>query len=183
MAQGSNASRTKPWLTRFINRHFRHKEKLELGLRGLESQLGMGNAKAAAHRTQELAVKCSTRDLARAVFYAPDMDGQAEPGEVVWANLRFDRLGELERRAVLLIGRNHHTLLGLLISSHDKHAQENNWLAIGNGPWNEKTSSSWVRLDKTLMIPESIIQRRGVRIPERRFERLAYRLREDYDWK
>lgn len=183
MAKGSNVARTKPWLTRFIDRHFRHREKLELGLRGLEAQLGMGKTQAAKHRTQELAVKCPTQKLARAVFYAPDMDGQAEAGEVVWANLRLHRLGELERRAVLLIGRNQHTLLGLLISSHEIHAKENNWMPIGNGPWNDKTSSSWVRLDKTLLIQETAIQRRGVRIPERRFERLAHRLREDYDWK
>lgn len=183
MAQSINAARSKPWLSRFIDRHFRHKEKLDLGLQGLEAQLGMGKGHTSARQSQDIAIKRPTRELARAVFYAPDMDGQAEPGEVVWADLRFERNGQLERRAVLLIGRNHHTLLGLLISSHDKHAQETNWMPIGNGPWNDGGCSSWIRLDKTLLFPESIIQRRGVRVPERRFERLAFRLRDDYGWK
>ncbi|WOH93902.1 hypothetical protein [Corynebacterium urealyticum] len=43
-------------------------------------------------------------------------------------------------------------------------------------------SESWVRLDKILEIPESQILRRGLHMPERRYDRIAQRLREDYGW-
>ncbi|KAB1502589.1 type II toxin-antitoxin system PemK/MazF family toxin [Corynebacterium sp. 320] len=173
----------KNWLACFVNKHFRHRSKLDEGLQGLEAQLGLSKEPLAHLQHLDVTLKRPTRELARTIIYAPDMDGQAEPGEVVWANLRFDKVSAHEQRAVLLIGRNNHTLLGLLISSHSQHANEHNWLPIGSGPWNDSTPESWIRVDKTLLIPETFILRRGTRMPERRFERIAARLREDYGWK
>ena len=183
MSESKDTPGPKSWPVRFIDRHFSRRDRLEHGLRGLEAQLGVGKARTTARQSLNETIKRPTHELARGIFYAPDMDGQAEPGEVVWANLHFVRQVGLERRAVMVIGRNHHTLLGLLISSDPRHADDGNWFPIGNGPWSDKHDTSWVRMDKTLLIPETFIQRRGVRMPIRRFERLASALRQDYGWK
>ncbi len=168
---------------RFLDRFFRRGDQLDRAMLELERQLGLSAGAEQRSNHHEVTLKRLTKDLARAVFYAPDMDGQAEPGEVVFSPLRFSRNDEVEQRAVLIIGRNHHTLLALLISSNPDHADEQNWLHIGNGPWDPQHVDSWVRLDKTLLISESLIRRQGIRLPERRFERLAGRLRSDYGWK
>ncbi|AWB85123.1 hypothetical protein C3E79_08380 [Corynebacterium liangguodongii] len=107
------------------------------------------------------------------------MDGQAEPGEVVWASVPSDPPRE---RSLLIIGREHHDLLALLISPAKEHAHSPDWLDIGSGEWESSGEPCWVRVDKTLVVAETDVHRRGASIPLRRFERVAHRLREDYGW-
>lgn len=167
---------------RFIRKHFTSQGNLDDGLELLNEYLGLSNSKQDFHASKDETVKVPTQQHARAVIYAPDMDGQADPGEVIWNNIRTQKGGEIELRAVLIVGRQKHTLLGLLISSNPEHAAKPNWIRIGSGPWDAEGSESYVCLDKILEIPESEIQRRGVSMPERRYDRIAARLRADYGW-
>lgn len=173
-------------LDRFITRHFRHRGCLDEGMEQLNQLMGLTSTDSTPLIPAEQWSHVPTADLARTIFYAPDMDGQSDPGEVVWATLAVSRgasrEAKAEARAVLIIGRHRHTLLTLIISSNDEHADEPNWVPIGAGPWNESGLNSWIRLDKILKVPESLIQRRGVAMPRRRFDRIAARLREDYGW-
>ncbi|RAV34660.1 type II toxin-antitoxin system PemK/MazF family toxin [Corynebacterium heidelbergense] len=171
-----------PW-SRFIHRYFSHRGSLSEGLDKLNSQLGLNTQPFAAQLQTDTTVKTPTANHARSVMYAPDMDGQADPGEVVWVDIRPRRGGEMESRAVLIIGRNGHTLLTLLISENKDHLSEDNWLPIGSGPWENRGGESWIRLDKLIEVPESQILRRGVSMPERRFDRISARLRNDYGWR
>lgn len=173
------------FLRRFVERHFRRKGNLEEGLRGLNSHIGLTGVRQQHRSTVDETVKTPSQELARAIFYAPDMDGQADPGEVVWVDIHTHRGETLEQRAVLIIGRKHHTLLTLLISSNAEHSEHDNWLQVGSGPWDTQgpgNTESWIRLDKVLQVPESLIQRRGVIMPERRYERIANQLRSRYGW-
>ncbi|MDN6387553.1 MAG: type II toxin-antitoxin system PemK/MazF family toxin, partial [Corynebacterium sp.] len=77
---------------------------------------------------------------------------------------------------------NRHTLLGMLISSNPEHAEDDNWVSIGAGLWDPRGNECWARADRTIEIPEASIQRRGVSMPERRYERLANALRRSYGW-
>lgn len=167
---------------RFLNRTFRHRDDLDIGMEKLNQLMGMSEVRQAKPVAKELWKKVDTHRLARTIFYAPDMDGQADPGEVVWADIHTVKGGEIARRSLLIVGRRHHTLLTLLISSNAEHADQDNWFKIGTGPWDSKGRESWIRIDKILELPESLIQRRGVSMPERRFERIASRLRDDYGW-
>lgn len=90
------------------------------------------------------------------------MDGQAEPGEIVWVTVPSDPPQE---RSLVVIGREHHDVLGLLISPREKHRHEDHWLGIGSGEWDDTGDPCWVRLDKTLMVPETEVHRRGTYIP------------------
>lgn len=120
-----------------------------------------------------------TATISRNIYYAPDMDGQAEPGEVVWFNPSTDPPQE---RSMLVVGRNRHDVLGLLISGEENHTDDDDWLTIGSGEWQTSGEPCWVRLDKVLSIPEEDVRRRGTLFPPRRFERIADTLRRRFDW-
>ena len=167
---------------RFLRSIFKRSGGLDEGLREMDSQLGLIDSRQQTIQDKDETTKTPTHELARSVLYAPDMDGLADSGEVVWVNIRTRKSGELERRAVVIVGRNRHQLMGLLISPNSAHAGEDNWLRIGHGPWNYDAEENWVRLDKVLQFPESSIQRRGVSMPERRYERIATQLRRRYGW-
>lgn len=168
---------------------FRGPDPLDEGLARLTEQLGMVPEADAAEEEQlayrePATVARPAADLARAVVYAPDMDGQTDPGEVVWAPVLLDGdVGTPHERAVVVLGRHKHTLLGALISTDPRHADDNRWLYIGAGAWDSRARPSWVRLDRILEVPESGIRRSGAVMPRRRFDRITSRLRSDYHWR
>ena len=151
---------------------------LDQGLALLNERLGSTQRDRRRKIASSLLVK-PTSKVARGIYYAPDMDGQAEPGEIVWVTVPSTPPQE---RSLLVIGREHHDVLGLLISPEERHARDEHWLDIGSGEWDDTGEPCWVRLDKTLMVPETEVHRRGTYIPPRRFERIANRLRKHFDW-
>jgi len=159
---------------------FKHKPKagsLDQGLALLSERLG---TRADSRREHAARVDVRpTNSIARNIYYAPDMDGGAEPGEVVWVTVPSH---PPERRSMVVVGRDRHDILGLLISPDAQHADDDRWFEIGHGDWCETGQSCWVRLDKTLIVPEADVHRRGTTVPRRRFERIANRLRERFDW-
>ncbi|WP_336244277.1 type II toxin-antitoxin system PemK/MazF family toxin [Corynebacterium meridianum] len=160
---------------------------LDQGLEVINDRLGLNPAsQAPAHRSTRSATTYATQpteSMARSIYYAPDMDGQADPGEVVWIWVNTDGPGSPAReRAIIVIGRSRQHMLGLVISPNPEHAEEDNWLGIGSGPWDESGRQCWVRMDKVLEIPELEIRRQGAVIPRHRFERIANRLRSSYGW-
>ena len=179
--------RARTWAWRRIiaaTEWFRGGDTLDRGLEMLNEQLGLmpddGNRLA---NREAATVARPTADLARSIVYAPDMDGQTDPGEVVWAPVMLEGDAEKSReRAVVVVGRHKQILLGALISTHARHADSPHWLFIGSGAWDPEGRPSWVRLDKILEVPESGIRRSGAMMPRRRFDRIAARLRSDYHW-
>ena len=124
-----------------------------------------------------------TAHRARRVAYAPDLDGRADPGEVVWTWVVFeDDPSRGKDRPVLVVGRDRNTLLGLMLSSQDHHADDPNWVSIGAGSWDYDGQPSWVRLDRVLDVPEEGIRREGAILDRVRFDTVAVRLRAEYSW-
>ncbi|BBY97999.1 mRNA interferase PemK [Mycolicibacterium fallax] len=124
-----------------------------------------------------------TAHRARRVAYAPDLDGRADPGEVVWTWVVFeDDPSRGKDRPVLVVGRDRDTLLGLMLSSQDHHADDPNWVPIGAGSWDYDGRPSWVRLDRVLDVPEEGIRREGAILDRVRFDTVAVRLRAEYSW-
>jgi hypothetical protein len=120
---------------------------------------------------------------ARKIVYAPDLDGRADPGEIVWTWVVFeDDPSRGKDRPVLVVGRDHKTLLGLMLSSQDHHAQDPEWIGIGAGPWDHDGRPSWVRLDRVLDVPEEGIRREGAILERPTFDLVAARLRAEYSW-
>ena len=124
-----------------------------------------------------------TAHRARRVVYSPDLDGRADPGEVVWTWVVYeDDPSQGKDRPVLVVGRDRSTLLGLMLSSQERHASDRDWVGIGTGDWDYEGRASWVRLDRVLDVPEEGIRREGAVLDRTTFEVVATRLRAEYSW-
>ncbi|GAB4902456.1 type II toxin-antitoxin system PemK/MazF family toxin [Mycobacterium avium] len=124
-----------------------------------------------------------TAQRARKLVYAPKLDGRADPGEIVWTWVVYeDDPSRGKDRPVLVVGRDRSTLLGLMVSSQERHAAEPEWVGIGSGSWDYEGRPSWVRLDRVLVVPEEGIRREGAILDREVFDVVAARLRAQYAW-
>lgn len=124
-----------------------------------------------------------TAHRARRLVYAPDLDGRADPGEIVWTWVVYeDDPTRGKDRPVLVVGRDRRTLLGLMLSSQEYHHDDKDWVGIGSGSWDYEGRASWVRLDRVLDVPEEGIRREGAILDREVFEVVATRLRAEYSW-
>jgi hypothetical protein len=137
---------------------------------------------AAAPRTAHAPAK-GHRAAGRRLGYAPQLDGQADPGEVVWTWVTYeDDPRQGKDRPVLVVGREGDVLLGLMLSSQRERDGQANWLALGAGAWDRQDRPSWVRLDRVLEVAENGIRREGAVLDRTRFDAVAQALRKGYGW-
>ncbi|SPM31703.1 type II toxin-antitoxin system PemK/MazF family toxin [Mycobacterium terramassiliense] len=124
-----------------------------------------------------------TAQRARKLVYAPNLDGRADPGEIVWTWVVYeDDPSRGKDRPVLVVGRDRRVLLGLVVSSQERHASDPDWVGIGAGAWDYEGRESWVRLDRVLDVPEESIRREGAILDREIFDVVAARLRAEYAW-
>ncbi|MCI2264207.1 type II toxin-antitoxin system PemK/MazF family toxin [Sediminivirga luteola] len=112
--------------------------------------------------------------------YAPQPDGEPDPGEIVWGWVPFEEdYSRGKDRPVLVIGHDGPWLLGLLLSSrdraphgrfsvHEEHGQR--WMNLGHGGWDSQGRESEVRLDRVVRLPESYLRREGAVLEREAFE-------------
>jgi hypothetical protein len=125
-----------------------------------------------------------TAQRARKLVYAPDLDGKADPGEIVWTWVAYEEDPSRGKdRPVLVVGRDGSVLLGLMVSSQERHAGDRDWVGIGTGDWDYEGRASWVRLDRVLDVPEEGIRREGAILQREIFDVVAGRLRVDFSWR
>ena len=133
-------------------------------------------ARAAAPRAR-------SRSAGRSLVYAPQPDGRADPGEVVWTWVAYeDDPAQGKDRPVLVVGREERDLLGLMLSSQADREGQRGWLALGPGTWDREQRPSWVRLDRVLTVDEAGVRREGAVLDRARFDRVAAALRRDHGW-
>jgi PemK-like, MazF-like toxin of type II toxin-antitoxin system len=162
-------------------------------LRGMAAKVGRLAGRASPHRVPASAAAPTPARVAgrrqvralrhRRLSYAPQRDGQADPGEVVWTWVAYEddpRHGK--DRPVLVVGRESRTLFGLMLSSQSERDGQRHWLALGSGAWDSETRPSWVRLDRVLTMREDSIRREGAVLDPARFDRLSQVLRASYGW-
>ena len=124
------------------------------------------------------------RGATRVLEYNPELDGHADPGEVVWTWVAYeDDPRQGKDRPVVVVGRRGATLLGLMLSSNEDRNGQRHWLALGAGAWDREHRPSWVRLDRVLEVDEDGIRREGTILDRRRFDAVAVVLRRDYGWR
>lgn len=124
-----------------------------------------------------------TAQRARKLVYAPNLDGRADPGEIVWTWVVYeDDPTRGKDRPVLVVGRDRRVLLGLMVSSQERRAGDRDWVGIGSGAWDYEGRESWVRLDRVLDVPEEGIRREGAILDRELFDAVADRLRAEYAW-
>jgi hypothetical protein len=128
-------------------------------------------------------VQVPTAQRGRNLEYAPNLDGDADPGEIVWTWVKYeDDPSRGKDRPVLVVGRTGRTLLGLMLSSQQDRDGQRDWLALGAGAWDREDRPSWVRLDRVIEVDEDGIRREGAVLDRTRFDTVAAALRRDYGW-
>ncbi|MER5897183.1 type II toxin-antitoxin system PemK/MazF family toxin [Streptomyces sp. NPDC001876] len=115
--------------------------------------------------------------------YAPDRDGDPDPGEIVWTWVPFEENdGRGKDRPVLVVAREQEgTLLAVQLSSK-QHDRDHEWVALGAGPWDSSGRPSWVDLDRVLRVDEDGMRREACALDRDRFDLVVVRLRERYGW-
>ncbi|MCC3301350.1 type II toxin-antitoxin system PemK/MazF family toxin [Arthrobacter sp. zg-Y895] len=112
--------------------------------------------------------------------YAPQPDGDPDPGEVVWAWVPYeDDPSQGKDRPVLLIGRSGGLLLGLMMTSRDRNnssGSDPRYLDVGTGPWDSKGRPSEVKLDRVLQLEPGSVRRQGAIMDRNVFQTVARRL-------
>ncbi|MCV7314862.1 type II toxin-antitoxin system PemK/MazF family toxin [Mycolicibacillus parakoreensis] len=129
-----------------------------------------------------------TAQRARRLSYGPDLTGRAQTGEVVWTWVVYaDDPSRGQDRPVLVVGRDRHTLLALMLSGSEQRDDPSNgdpnWVRIDGGGWDLDEQLRWVRIDRVLDVPEESIRRQGAVIDREAFDVVAARLRADYSWR
>lgn len=117
------------------------------------------------------------------VSYSPDLDGDADPGEIVWGWIPFEEdHTQGKDRPSLVVGRDGGWVLALMLTSkdhvpgsvgevrEDRHAR---WMNIGSGKWDAQGRPSEIRLDRVIRLDPSSIRREGAIMPRETFEHVA----------
>ncbi|WP_028048772.1 type II toxin-antitoxin system PemK/MazF family toxin [Cellulomonas sp. URHD0024] len=123
-------------------------------------------------------------------LYAPSLDGDADPGEIVWGWVPYEEdVSQGKDRPVLVVARNGASVIGLMLTSKDHSRNAANearhgrvWLDIGSGPWDARRRPSEVRLDRVVQLHPTAFRREGAVMDRALFDRVTAALRECNGW-
>ncbi len=118
------------------------------------------------------------------LVYAPEQDGLADAGEIVWTWVPYEEDATRGKdRPLLVVGRKGKRLHGLMLSSQAPDERERqDWLPIGAGAWDGEGRDSYVRVDRLFEFDEAAIRREAAVMDERLFWKIAAVLKERYGW-
>ena len=117
--------------------------------------------------------------------YAPEIDGEPDPGEVVWAWVAYeDDPDQGKDRPVLVLAAEGDGWTGLMLSSqdHDRDADDEArhgryWMDIGSGGWDLQGRPSEVRLDRRIRLERDGVRREGAALDEHIFTNVVSAVR------
>lgn len=106
----------------------------------------------------------------RVVFeYSPCLDGDPDPGEVVWTWVPYEEdPTQGKDRPVVIIGRRGSNLVGVPLTSkqHDNEAQ----VPVGTGSWDREGRPSYAKLERLLEIDPQQVRREGAVLSRAHFD-------------
>lgn len=118
------------------------------------------------------------------LVYAPEKDGLADAGEIVWTWVPYEEdATQGKDRPLLVVGRKGRRLHGLMLSSQSPDPHEGqDWLPIGSGPWDREGRDSYLLVSRLFEFDEEDIRREAAVMDERIFWKVAAVLRDRYGW-
>lgn len=101
--------------------------------------------------------------------YRPEIDGEPDPGEVVWAWVPYeDDPSQGKDRPVVLLREEGDRWVGLYLTSqdHDRDAEQEAaagryWMDVGTGGWDSEGRPSEARLDRLIYLTRDAVRREG----------------------
>ena len=161
---------------------------------GTSGSTPSGSAEPAQSRTPKSSAAPSSRGVSvydvsalglPAFSYSPDPDGDADPGEVVWAWVPFEEdPSQGKDRPVLVLARHETRLVVAQMTSkdHDRDAAQEArwgrfWYDVGTGDWDRQGRPSEVRLDRLLLVEPASVRREGATMNREVFDGVVAALR------
>jgi hypothetical protein len=114
------------------------------------------------------------------VEYSPRIDGDPDPGEVVWTWVPYEEDPEQGKdRPVVVIGRRGRSLVGVPLTTkpNDREAQ----ISIGSGDWDPKRRQSWARVWRMLDIDPDRTRREGAILSKARWNQVVAAVDQYYE--
>lgn len=106
--------------------------------------------------------------------YSPELDRDADPGEIVWTWVAFEENAHVGKdRPVAVVGRADDGRLVALMLSSRGHDGDREWISIGAGPWDKEGRESWVRRDRVLAVHADAVRREGAVMPRKTYEAIV----------
>ena len=106
--------------------------------------------------------------------YSPELDRDADPGEIVWTWVAFEENAHVGKdRPVAVVGRADDGRLVALMLSSKEHDGDRGWISIGTGPWDKEGRESWVRRDRVLAVHAEAVRREGAVMPRTTYEAIV----------
>jgi len=119
-------------------------------------------------------------DHGTTVEYSPELDGDPDPGEVVWTWVPYeDDPNQGKDRPVVIIGRTGGDLAGVQLTSKNKGRHDQ--IPVGSGAWDPKGRPSWAKVDRLLRIDATQVRREGAILDRRHFDDVVANLARYHD--
>jgi len=119
------------------------------------------------------------------VGYAPERDGDADPGEVVWTWVPYeDDPSQGKDRPVLVLGWDGPLLAGVQLSSkdHGQRRDADEWVPVGTGGWDREGRPSYADAARLLRIDPAEVRREGAALSRERFDAVVARVEALHHW-
>lgn len=159
----------------------------------INTVLGLAKQIQAARRERDPIAGKTTRraqpptrpaDRGIRVEYTPDKDGDADPGEIVWAWVPYEEDPNRGKdRPVVVIGRANTAggfrFAGVALTSKNKGRRDH--VPVGTGSWDPKRRDSWAKVDRLLLIDDDDIRREGAVLDRGRFDEVVGAAAEYHD--
>jgi len=101
--------------------------------------------------------------------YSPCLDGDPDPGEVVWTWVPYEEdPSQGKDRPVVIIGRRAANLVGVPLTSK-QHSNEPQ-VAVGTGPWDREGRPSYAKLERLLEVDPQQVRREGAVLARAQFD-------------
>ncbi len=110
--------------------------------------------------------------------YSPEMDGDPDPGEVVWTWVPYEENpSQGKDRPVVIVGRKGSLLIGVPLTSkqHDNEAQ----VSVGTGSWDREGRPSYAKLERLLEIEPGRVRREGAILSRAHFDEVVAGVRRE----
>jgi PemK-like, MazF-like toxin of type II toxin-antitoxin system len=116
--------------------------------------------------------------------YAPDRDGEPDPGEVVWTWVPYEeRDGRGKDRPVAIVaasGDGDFLAVQLTSKAHD---DDHDFIALGDGAWDHEGRPSWARIDRVFRVRAGGMRREAASLDATPYARLTKALGDRYGWR
>lgn len=115
--------------------------------------------------------------------YAPERDGEPDPGEIVWTWVPYEeRDGRGKDRPVVIVAAsNAGDFLAVQLTSKAHDGRD--FVALGDGAWDAEGRPSWARIDRVFRVRAGGMRREATSLDARRYALVADALADRYGWR